>query len=476
MRSRAFIGLRAPRLMVTSRVSRLGPVALILILASGSSDGFAQEPPNAASLTLARAVERAQRSYPSVGMAVAAADAASAALGQANSAWWPQLSTQGNLTHFQEPMLVAPIHGFTQGQIEGIEFANTLVQGNLSLGWTIFDGKRVNQIRGARAAAAGAALAQVGAEMGLTARVTLAYLRVLTARGILDAIERRTGALAAERGRVEQLLEQGQAARVELLRVDAALAQAEADRVGTETRLDLAERDLARLVDLAPEETRAAQLTPVQLADTARLDNRSVLLERALANNPELEAARRAVDVADAERGVAKGSWIPNLTFGGVYQLYSSDNAFDAGGRTTTEWNLGVALRYPLFTGGNRSSAVGRANAEARGAQEKLRQVELDTEESVDRALNAALETGALVEALTRAERHQSEVARIELLSLEAGAGTQTDYLRAEADLARARSLLVEARHAEIAAWVELARVVGELTPDWLARTVEAVR
>jgi outer membrane protein TolC len=80
------------------------------------------------------------------------------------------------------------------------------------------------------------------------------------------------------------------------------------------------------------------------------------------------------------------------------------------------------------------------------------------------------------VAALARAEQHQTEVARIELLSLEAGAGTQTDYLRAEADLARARSLLVEAQHTEIAAWVEVARVVGELTPEWLARTVEAAR
>jgi len=476
MRFRAFRCFRAARLAETSRALRFGPVVVVLILASGGSNGFAQEAPNAEALTLARAVERAQRSYPSVGMAAAAADAASAAVGQASSAWWPQLSTQGNVTRFQEPMLVAPIHGFSQGQIEGIEFASTLIQGNLSLGWTIFDGKRVNRIRGARAAASGAAVAQVAAEMGLTERVTLAYLRVLTARGILDAIERRTDALAAERRRVEQLLEQGRAARVELLRVDAALAQAEADRVGTETRLDLAERDLARLVDLAPEATRATHLTPVRLTADARLDDRSVLLERALANNTELEAARRAVDVADAERGVAKGSWIPNLTFGGVYQLYSSDNAFDAGGRTTTEWNLGLALSYPLFTGGNRSGAVSQANAEARRAQEKLHQAELDTEESIDRALNSALETGALVEALARAERHQSEVARIELLSLEAGAGTQTDYLRAEADLARARSLLVEARHSEIAAWVDLARVVGELTPDWLARTVEAVR
>jgi outer membrane protein TolC len=460
----------------STKVSRLRLLTAVLILASGGSDVSAQEPADAGRLTLTEATERARQSHPSVGMAAATAEAAAAAVGQANSAWWPQLTTRANVTSFEEPMLVAPIHGFAQGQVEQIEFANTLVQGNLSLGWTIFDGKRVNQIRGARATAAGAELAQSAVEMGLTARVTRAYLRVLTARGILDAIERRTNALAVERGRVEQFLEQGRAARVELLRVEAALAQAEAERVATATRLDLAERDLARLVDLPPEETRAARLQPVRLAPTARLEDRQELLERALANNPELEAARRSLEAAEAERRVARASWIPSLSLAGNYQLYSSDNAFGADGRTTAEWNVGVALSYPLFTGGNRSSVVSRASAEARRAREELRQAELESGESVDRALNAALETGALVEALARAEGHQSEVARIELLSLEAGAGTQTDYLRAEADLARARSVLVEARHNEIAAWVEVARVVGELTPEWLARTVEAAR
>jgi outer membrane protein TolC len=97
-------------------------------------------------------------------------------------------------------------------------------------------------------------------------------------------------------------------------------------------------------------------------------------------------------------------------------------------------------------------------------------------DEQVDRALNAALQARARVAAMARAERHQAEVVRIEKLSLEAGLGTQTDYLRAEAELLRARSALVEARHGEILARIELARVLGELTPDWLAENLEVGR
>jgi outer membrane protein TolC len=65
------------------------------------------------------------------------------------------------------------------------------------------------------------------------------------------------------------------------------------------------------------------------------------------------------------------------------------------------------------------------------------------------------------------------EVSRIERLSLTVGSGTQSDYLAAEANLFRARASLVEAQNAEVVARVELARIAGELSLDWLARTVE---
>lgn len=420
-------------------------------------------------LTLSDAVALAHETHPSVGAARAGEDVASAALGQAKSAWWPQLGTQASVWRYQEPMLVAPIHGFTEEQFQRIEFERTLIQGNASLAWTVFDGgARVNRIRGARAGAASAAAGRAATEMALTAQVTLAYLEVLTARGVLDAQEQRTNALEAERRRVDQLLAEGQAARVELLRVDAALAEAAAQRVATGTRLDLAERELARLLGLAPGETHVDRLRPIRLAGAATLAGRAELVERARANNPELERARQSVEGATAKHRVAKAAWIPSLNVGGGYQGFSS-----VAGNTTFEWNVGAALSWPLFTGGARSNAVSQAGAEARMAREELRLAELRVEEGTDRALNAALETEALVSAFRRAVQHQSEVVRIEQLSLEAGAGTQTDYLRAEADLARARSLLVEAEHAEIAARVELARVVGQLTREWLARNVE---
>jgi outer membrane protein TolC len=99
---------------------------------------------------------------------------------------------------------------------------------------------------------------------------------------------------------------------------------------------------------------------------------------------------------------------------------------------------------------------------------------ELEIAAEVDRAHTVYLEVHALVRSLGTAVVRYAEVARIEKLALDAGSGTQTDYLDAEAELLSARARLTEAENAEIVARIELARVSGELDRGWLARTIVA--
>lgn len=449
----------------------LNPRAVAIALAGlgallGARDAPGQSAAADRELTLAEAVTRALETHPSLAAARAAVAASDAAVGQVTARWWPRLSLQTSLTRFEEPMLVAPLHGFDITAAP--EFDEMLIRGDVSFGWTLYDGgARGARIRGARADAAGAAFARASAEQALLSRVATVYLEVLAASGVLDAQDRRIAALEAERDRVQQFFEEGRAARVELLRVDAGIADARAGRVATAARLDLARRELARLIGVPADTIVARDLVPVRLTEDT-VEERAFLLDRALKASPPLERARQEVAAAEAGRRVALAAWIPSVGVFGAVQGFSS-----AGGGLTEEWQAGVSLTYPLFTGGERASAIRAAGAQAERAREELRQVELETAERVDRALNAVMETSARAAAVAEAVQHQGEVVRIELLSLEAGAGTQTDYLRAEADLLRVRSALVEARAAEVAARIELARAVGELTPAWLEENVE---
>ena len=90
----------------------------------------------------------------------------------------------------------------------------------------------------------------------------------------------------------------------------------------------------------------------------------------------------------------------------------------------------------------------------------------------MDQTRLRAAEAAARAASLRVAVDRFAEVVRIERLRLDTGSGTQTEYLRAEADLLTARAALTEAQHAVVALWVELARITGDLTLAWLSRLV----
>ncbi len=427
----------------------------------------AQEVAPGNGLSLSRAVARALEYHPSVLAADAAADAATSAVGAARASWFPQIAIEATATRFEEPMLTAPIHEFDPAAFP--DFRRTLYGGSAMVAYKLFDGwSRNAKVRGARAEAAAADARWRQTRMAIIAQVTNTYLGVLSAAGILDAHDRRIAALTAERDRVDRFLSEGTAAQVDLLRVEAALASAEADRVAAAAALEVVQRGLALLIGAAPDETQASMLIPVVLGDDPQTEDRAALLTQTQAVSPALRHAREQLVAAEAGRKAVIGTWFPSIDLFGGLVGYGYPDGF------TSEWQVGARLKYPVFTGGARSSATARSAALTDAAREAVRLSEIEAEENLDIAITAVNESHARVAAMMRAVAHNSEVARIEQLALQEGAGTQIDYLRAEAELFTARAALVEAQHREITARVELARVVGELDLNRLMRIVEA--
>jgi outer membrane protein len=317
-----------------------------------------------------------------------------------------------------------------------------------------------------RAASADAALDAAG--QSLAGRVIVSYLDVLSRREILDAHDSRLAALAAETERVAQLLAVGRAAPVERLRVDAAIANADAERVSYASALALAEGDLARLIGTEVAQTRAPELEAVELADTLPPDPERTIVE-AIAKSPALAQARAQAAAAEAGGRVARGIRLPSIALAGGYNGWS-----DSKGNDQIEWNASAQLALPLFTGGAIESGIARSDAVRSGAFEQLRLSELQLRQDIERASTMVAEAHARVRSLKSAVASMTEVARIEKLSLDVGSGTQTDYLSAEADLLAARANLVNARYREIVTRVDLARITGQLSLEWLAQNLES--
>ncbi len=416
-------------------------------------------------LTLAAAVRKALDTNPAVATAQASHEASRAVVGEATGPLFPRLSASFSANQYKIGYLVYPLSGLDARNPP--LFNSTVSQGVLSLGYTLWDfGGRFAQLRAARARERGSASALDAAEAAVIARVAKAYLLVLSTRGVLDAQDQEIAALDAESRRVALMESQGKAAHVDVLSVQAQASRARADQVATRTQLTVAERDLARLTGLPVAATHAGQLAGLQLADTTVAD-RDALVAQALAASPDVSQAKLASEAAKAGAGAARAALFPQLQLSAAY--IENGHSFTG---YRPYWNAGLAVTYPIFAGGAVSAAVRENEANARAAQEQLRAAQQAAEQAVDVALAAVTAARASVAALETAVAQSAEVERIRQLSLSVGSGTETDYLEAEATLLSNRATLVEARHSEMAARVDLARATGELSEGWLARVL----
>jgi len=416
----------------------------------------------AQALTLDDALGAALGAHPSLMAANAHVTSASEAGDAARAARLPGAAITATLTRFQEPMVVAPFHSLDFSSPP--TFDRTLVQGQLAAAYTLFDGgERSSRIAAADAAHAGSLSARDAAEMELLHQVVSAYVDVLSARVVRDAAEAQALSLTSELARARRHFEAGSAPEVEILRVSATLEGARAQEVGARAAVGLAERALARLMGAEPGSVTGRPLGDI----TARPGVPGAEAPR----SPLVAQARHSVTAAEARLSGERAGRLPDIRAGA--------GLLDFGTVSTShvlEWQAGIEVSWPVFTGGARNAAVREAEAAVALASARLEVTELEVAQATDAASTAIVEADARAQALDAAVLQWEEVARIESLALEAGSGTQSDMLGAQAGLFHARAGSARARYDAVLARVALARARGDLDREWIANALEVSR
>jgi outer membrane protein TolC len=428
-------------------------LGLLYVLAAGPAAG--QE------LTLSEALRAALATHPAMGAAEARVASAEAGVSSAKALRLPSLGTSASLTRFQDRMLVAPLHAFDLTSAPG--FDRTLVQAQVAVEYSLFEGGlRGASIRGADAIAGAARWGVEATEAELLEMVTEAYLRVLSTRDVQTAADRQVEALEAEGDRANRHLAEGAAPRVEVLRADAALLDGRAQATTSSARVDLAHQALARLMGL-----EATALDGWDFSDV-RLDPAD---GTSTAVHPLVKRSRGAVAGARARVDQERAGRVPSISAtAGLLSFGTLD------GGHVAEWQAGIKVAWSIFTGGARSASIRRAGADLRVAENQLRLTQLQVDNASDVAEATLVESTSRADALEAAVTQWEEVARIEALRVQQGAGEQTDLLTAEAGLFRARAGFAQARYDTVLASVRLARARGTLNTRWMDTALEVTQ
>ncbi|MCA9790664.1 MAG: efflux RND transporter permease subunit, partial [Candidatus Eremiobacteraeota bacterium] len=299
-----------------------------------------------------------------------------------------------------------------------------------------------------------AAIAEVAQALQLLQhRIRTAYYDVVLAEGQVNLADWRVREQEEALRIFDEQLKAGRVAPFVVYRGRAELADAHQQANNARTTLTTAQAGLATAMGVSV-------ASDFQLADfdspEARPTDLAGDIELALADRPELVAARHGVASQLQRVRAVEAEFSPQLYLGAQYQgMAVRGQNYDGG------FSAGLSLALPIFDGGERQARRDAAQALADVRQLDLRQAELEVTRAVTVA-RSRWETAVTNVQLARREVEQAdEDLRIARLRNQVGRSVYLEILDALAASSRARLNLLKARHQAGTAYSELILVTG---------------
>jgi multidrug efflux system outer membrane protein len=248
----------------------------------------------------------------------------------------------------------------------------------------------------------------------------------------------------------------GTVSRLELSQVESQYHQARAAIPSFEAQIAAQENLLSILLGRNSRDIirgRAIENLPLpEVPDSLPSD----LLER----RPDILQAEQNLVAANAEIGVARSLYYPDIAITGAYGAVSTDldDFLDSSART---WNIGANVLGPIFTAGSIAGTVQSAEAARQQAEEFYRGTILNALKEVNDALVSTQKNAEAYDSLSLRVNALRDYARLADLRFEAGAASYLEVLYANQELFIAELEAVNARVGHYTSLVDVYRSMG---------------
>lgn len=316
------------------------------------------------------------------------------------------------------------------------------------------------QISAASAADAAVRAAQARADLDrehLASEVALAFIRALAARENLASTEADLRLAMELDTLAHDQHAAGVASGVDLLRAQTAVAQSRYTRSEAQTLLARSQLRLQGLSELPLDPAALTLQGELAAAAVDETPGPEAALAQARRDRPEFALLDAALAEAEARYAQASRRRLPTLSLVADYGLSTTTDRWDQ----QDTYRIGAQLSLPIYAGG--ALQADRAASELRIEQQRLQLAALQRQVEED-VLLAVVTVGNTAEQ-ARAAHAALELAQRELASardrFQHGVADNLDVVAAQANLARARSQLVNAQAAQQQARLNLAAATG---------------
>jgi outer membrane protein TolC len=413
--------------------------------------------------TLAELIDIAERNNPRTRILWERARQRAEALGVEKSAYFPVLA---GLAAFGDSRSIAPFpkpfapRGYTMVEIP-------IVEPEITLQYLIFDfGKREGRVDEALAQKIAAGANFIAGNQQVAFRAAAAYYELLTAQERLEAAKETLKTAQTTQDASEDRMNNGRATMPDVLNARAETAQSVFDLESADGDERIARVKLTEAVGAEPSPNIAIDAqkdTPLPQTLSLSID---ALIDRAMANRPDLQAMAAEIRAADDAVRQAKAAYRPQIGLkasGAQTSVWPTADFGELGPASMPTWAATLGIQWQLWDGGARKNELAIAQSKRREAQDEMTELR-------DQATREVWT--AYIAFRTAARREQAAEALLESAntsysaSLEAyqyGVKNLVDVLTAEKQLAQARLSGVSARSQLFLQAVNLEFVTGNL-------------
>ncbi len=253
------------------------------------------------------------------------------------------------------------------------------------------------------------------AENDLYLQVIQAYNAILLDKETIKYAEDLVATTTQQKTQMEAMYRVGTAARKELVQIEAVLANDQYTLTAARNAERLDKINLKQLLQL-PVESDFDIVEPDTSLQPGAIASLESTLETALANRPEVENGKTAVEFAKTGLRIAKAGYLPTVGLNGdIGTGFSNGNGSSLGTQLDRSFyqQVGVSVSIPIFTRQVNKTNTAKADIAVKQAELNLANTELVLSQEVEQAYIAALNAFQQFEAAKGQLAYAEEAYRI---------------------------------------------------------------
>jgi NodT family efflux transporter outer membrane factor (OMF) lipoprotein len=323
-------------------------------------------------VALDRLEEKVNVSNQNIIAAAAAYDQAKALVDQARAGWWPTVDASASLIRTASgggggtTLATATGTGTATVPTTGVSTAiatgartTTINTVGVSANWTVdIWGQIRRTVESDKASAQASAAALAAARLSAQGTLATDYFELAAQDQLQKLLDDTVVAEQRSLKITQSRYHYGVAAKADVVSAEAQLLSSQAQQINARIQRTLLEHAIAVLIGAQPADFTLAPTPMRSDVPTVPVGIPSELLER----RPDVAEAERKMAAANAQIGVAKAAYFPNLTLSGSDQ-YSGGAWSHLINLPNRTWSLGPSLAETLFDAGAHRAQVRQARA-----------------------------------------------------------------------------------------------------------------